>query len=119
MPETIERCLLATDNQAFIAETDLIVEEIRSGSDLRTSLEMSNLFPPEILEMIEVAETSGKLEESMGRIANTAFTDADFALSALAKAFGWLVWAIAAGVAVYYILWFYKQYFGAIGSMLA
>lgn len=119
MPETVRRSLAATGNAAFIAATDVIVLEIEGGADLRTSLEASGLFLRDTLEMIEVAETSGKLEESMGRIAKSAFSDAEFSLSALGKAFGWLVWLIAAGVTVYYLFWFYTQYYGAIGAVIS
>ena len=95
MPETIDRGMLSTGNQAFAAETDHVLSMVKSGVGLRDSIESSGLFPIETLEMIEVAETSGKLEESMGRIAKGAFADAEFAINALAKAFGWFVWAIA------------------------
>ncbi|MEW6355116.1 MAG: type II secretion system F family protein [Planctomycetota bacterium] len=115
--ETIDRGLESTGNRAFTAERDQVLALVKSGEGLRDSLEASGLFPRDTLEMIEVAETSGKLEESMGRIAKHAFTDAEFAINALAKAFGWFVWAIAAGVTAYYVLWFYAQYLGAVGSI--
>jgi len=117
VPETVERAMRATNNAAFTSTTDIVLLEIRSGTDLRTSLETVDVFPDDTLEMIEVAETSGKLEESMGRIAKNAFADADFAIQGLTRAFGWLVWAIAAGVAVYYIIWFYAQYAGVLRSL--
>ncbi|NOZ20994.1 MAG: type II secretion system F family protein [Planctomycetes bacterium] len=117
--ETIQRGLLSTGNQAFAAEEEQVLSLVKSGVGLRDSLEASGLFPRDTLEMIEVAETSGKLEESMGRIAKNAFGDAEFAINALAKAFGWFVWAVAAGVTAYYVLWFYAQYLNAVGSMMS
>jgi len=105
--EALQRAAEATNNAAFAARRYLMADIIREGGTLRQAMEASGLFPPTTLAMVEVAETAGKVEDSMRRVAENSFEDAALAMQNLSKAFAWLVWLVVAGIIIYYIftLW--------------
>jgi len=115
--DSLDQALAATNNAAFIAKRDLMLETLKAGGTLRQCMQVSGLFPQHILAMTEVAETSGKIDETMARIADQAFEDANMAMRMLSTAFGWFVWALVAGVIIYYIFVFFNAYLSKIQSL--
>ena len=114
------RCSLeATGNAAFSAKIPVILETLRNGVGLRGSLEAAGIFPTPILEIVQVGETSGKIDQCLEKAAQQSFESAGFALKTLAQVFSWLVWACVAGLLVYYILSFYGGYLNTINGLLS
>ena len=116
--EGIECSMEAAGNAAFAARVPAIFEALDSGLGLRNSLEAARVFPQAMLEVVEVGETSGKIDQCLEKVAQQSFENAAFALKAMAQVFTWLVWALVAGMLVYYILSLYSGYFGTINSLL-
>lgn len=59
---------------------DDILESITSGSTMADVLSESNLIPPPVVSMIAAAERSGRLPETLDRIADSAESDLDEAV---------------------------------------
>lgn len=61
----------ATGLPALADSIDDATESVRHGKGLTPPLRQSNLFPPQLLEMIAVAEESNQLEKTLLKIADT------------------------------------------------
>jgi type II secretory pathway component PulF len=65
-------------NQILVDAVSQSIERVQQGGQLGASLaECRGLFPGSVLEMIAVAEESGKLDQELIRIANVTETDLD------------------------------------------
>jgi type II secretory pathway component PulF len=65
-------------NQILVDAVSQAIERVQQGGQLGQSLaECKGLFPSSVLEMISVAEESGKLDAELIRIANVTETDLD------------------------------------------
>jgi type II secretory pathway component PulF len=115
----IEGAFQATNNAAFTAKTTGVLDSLRNGNGLRASLEATHIFPRPMLEVVEVGETSGKLDQCLEKAAQQTFENAGYAMRAMAQAFTWAVWALVAGMLLYYIFSFYRGYFGMYKSLLS
>jgi type II secretory pathway component PulF len=65
-------------NQILVDAVAQSIERVQQGGQLGASLaECKGLFPGSVLEMVSVAEESGKLDQELIRIANVTETDLD------------------------------------------
>ena len=58
----------ATGNGAFAGASSRVQEMVLSGEELGTALADSGLFPDEYLQIVQVAETSGSVPETLARL---------------------------------------------------
>ncbi len=54
--------LQATGNGAFVGRADTIVDSVKAGDELTVALGRGQVFPPDFLNMIAIAEESGRLD---------------------------------------------------------
>jgi len=108
----------ATANGAFEARTPGITQQIKDGVPLSKSLEASGLFPHECIEMISVAEESGSMPETFGRLSKNYFEQADMALRALVTAFTWIIWICVATFIIINIFKFAMMYINMLNGAL-
>ena len=59
------------NNDALSQALDETKEAIREGADIAPPLRKTGQFPPMVTQMIAIGEKSGRLEEMLGRVANT------------------------------------------------
>jgi general secretion pathway protein F len=59
------------NNDALSQALDETKEAIREGADIAPPLKKTGQFPPMVTQMIAIGEKSGRLEEMLGRVANT------------------------------------------------
>jgi len=97
--------------------TDAMRHLLRNGDGIHRALEATRLFPYDYIEMINVAEESGSMPDTFGRLARNYFEKADNAIKALTVAFGWLIWVVVAGVIIYYIFIFAMKYISALSGI--
>src|SRR6266478_5072966 len=65
-------------NQILVDAVALSIERVQQGGQMGASLaDCGGLFPSSVLEMIAVAEESGRLDQELVRIANVTETDLD------------------------------------------
>lgn len=65
-------------NQTLVDAVNVSIERVKQGDRLSTSLsDCKTLFPPSVLEMISVAEESGRLDKEMIRLATVTESDLD------------------------------------------
>jgi len=70
-------------NQVLVDAVSTSIDRVKEGKQLGPSLsDCRDLFPGSVLEMISVAEESGKLDQELVRIANVTEGDLDRQLKA-------------------------------------
>jgi type IV pilus assembly protein PilC len=112
--EALERALKATGNEAFAARAAKAVSTIEREGTLTEALRSTGLFPSEYIDIIEVAEESGKLSERLDWLAGHYAERAEAALSMLATAVTVLVWVSVAAVIIFFIFTFFMRYIGML-----
>jgi type IV pilus assembly protein PilC len=115
--DAVERACEATANGAFIARADRAREAIRQGDNLTAALQGTGLFPRQYLEILSVAEESGKISERFEWLAREHQKQAQRSLSALMAFLGYLIWALLAAIILYFIITFFSRYVGQITRM--
>lgn len=108
--DSIRWSMQSTSNAAFEAHTEGILSRLKDGDPVSTALDQTKLFPLEYIEMIHTGEQSGKMPEMFERMSKTYFEKADQAVRAMVAAIGWTIWAVVAGVIVYFIFSFAMAY---------
>jgi type IV pilus assembly protein PilC len=112
--ESLVRSFEATDNGAFAARGQAVADAVQSGATLTAALSGTGLFPRDYLEVIQVAEESGTLDNRLNWLSNHYGEKAEFALSALAAFLAKLIWAGVAAVIIYFI---FKIFLGYVSTL--
>jgi len=115
---TLEQAFEATGNEAFVARGRRAVESVKEGETLTESLGRAAVFPRVYLDIVEVAEESGKLSERFDWLADEHSRRAEFALAALARAAAVMVWIAVACVIISFIIRIFLLYIGALESVM-
>jgi general secretion pathway protein F len=119
LPEAISRSAEATNNRAFCDRVLPAAEEVAQGTTLTESLAATGFFDPQFLNIIEVGEGSGNLDETLSRLSLSYSEDAQFAGELLAKILGWVIYAAVALFLIYLIfIVFTRVYLGAFQGLL-
>lgn len=112
----IDASLRATNNGAFAGASKGVQDDVLSGEELSTALGATHLFPDDYLQMVQVAETSGTVPETLERLSPQFEDSARRSLVILATVAGWAVWIIVAGLIIFLIISFFVQYAGMIND---
>jgi type IV pilus assembly protein PilC len=99
----------ATGNGAFEGRSDAVVERIRAGDDLTVALSSSHLFGVEFLNIIAVAEESGRLIEVLRHQADYYEEEATRRMRTLTFVVGLLVWLLVAVLIIIVIFRIFTQ----------
>ena len=115
--EALGKSLEGTNNGAFAARARRATATIEHGT-LTEALEGTGLFPLEYLQIIAVAEESGKLSERLEWLASHYADKSEAALRALVTVIARLIYLAVACVIVYFIFKFFTRYAGQVGGMV-
>ena len=98
MPITkaLELSLRATDNDAFVAQTQLVRDSLRGGDELAESLAKTRLFPEDFQNILATAEESGRLTEVLENQTQYYQEESSRRLTILTHLAGWCVWLAVA-----------------------
>ena len=118
LKEALSLSLRASRNAAYADTVDAAWASIRRGSNLHDALDTTAHYPREFLDTIEVGEQSGRLSESLGKLAEQYEDEARAALAILTKMLGFLVWLLVAGLIIMMIFRLAGFYLGVINDAL-
>lgn len=107
----------ATGNGAFVGASPQVCNAVLNGDELSTALDESRLFPEEYLSLVQVAETSGTVPETLQRLSPQFEEQARRSLVVLAVAVSWLVWVAVAGLIIFIVFSFFLQYVKTINDL--
>jgi type IV pilus assembly protein PilC len=108
--------LRSTQNARYIDQIPAIDASIMHGNSLIETFRLAGGYPVDFLDTLAVGEESGKVVESMGRLARQYQERARLALATLALVAGWAVWAIIAAIIIALIFRLFSFYIGAINN---
>jgi len=114
----IERAAAATGNGAFAARGKRMAAAVEGGTTLTEALQRTGLFPREYVEVVRIAEESGKMSERFGWLAAHHADRAEHAMQALGTALAWLVWVVVAAFIISFIFRIFSQYVGALNRAM-
>jgi type IV pilus assembly protein PilC len=75
----------ASGNAVYAAGTKRIQTEVSTGTSLTNSMANTNLFPTMVLQMTQIGEESGSLDNMLGKIADYFEREVDDAVAALSS----------------------------------
>ncbi len=111
--------LRSTQNARYIDRIPTIDAEILGGSSIYEAFRVAGGFPADFLDTLAVGEQSGKVVESMGRLAKQYQDRAQAAMAALAVVAGVAVTLLIAGLIIAMIFRiFIVSYLGPINDAL-
>ncbi|MGL4462463.1 MAG: type II secretion system F family protein [Planctomycetia bacterium] len=101
--EALSLSLAATDNGAYMCLEPLVAERLRGGVGVSEALADQPVFPHDFLAVLESGEAVGAVPESLGRLGRQYEETAAHQLKILNTAAGWCVWALVAGMIIFFI----------------
>jgi len=110
--------LRATGNHYYMSQGDRIVRGILAGQPMHVAFASTGAFPPSFIDVLAVAEESGRLVESMGRLSNRYEEEAEAAIKTLATVFGFFVALLVMGIIAMLIFRLAGFYIGTINDAL-
>src|SRR6478672_10645636 len=75
----------ASGNMVYIAATKRIQTDVSTGTSLTNAMAAVNLFPSMVLQMTQIGEESGSLDNMLGKIADFYEREVDDAVAALSS----------------------------------
>jgi type II secretory pathway component PulF len=110
--------LRATGNDYYIRHTEQVVTDVQSGAPLAQALGRTRAFPATFLDSLAVAEESGQIVESMGRLADRYEEEAESAIKTLATLAGVAVFLLVATLITWLIFRLFGSYVGTYSRVL-
>ncbi len=116
MPITraVDLSLRATDNDAFVAQSETVRDAVSDGEELSASLRKSHLFPEEFDNILATAEEAGRLTQVLDHQCKYYEEESARRLAVLATVAGWGVWLV---VAILLIIVIFRMAFMYLGLL--
>jgi type IV pilus assembly protein PilC len=110
--------LRTTGNENYVQHAGQIVADIGRGDPMHLAFSRTHAFPAEFVDALTVAEESGRIVESMGRLSDRYEEEAELAVKTLSVALGWFIGACVMALIVFLIFRLAGFYVGAINDAL-
>jgi len=114
--ESAAYSLESTGNAAFAARKPRVLEHLREGGRVSEALAAARLFPVDLIEIVQIGEETGKLDENLSRRAVQYMDDVRLAAKGITVALEWLVWLAVAGFIIMNIFAMAQHYMGAMSG---
>lgn len=86
------------DNLVFKEEVRKISEEVTNGRSLRQTLQSSQFFPEQVINMISVGEETGQLSKGLNKVAETFEREADQIMKTIVSLLGPIVLVVIVSI---------------------
>ena len=96
---------------------DGIIDNIINGATLFKAFNESGLFPPLVLRMIRLGETTGGVDSAMIEIKNYFDKDAEEAIETAQEAINPIMMLIVAGLLIWVVLAVYGPLYDIVGQV--
>lgn len=115
---SLEASINATDNGAYIAGLPGMWRMISEGETLTDALAASKLFPLEYLQIVETAEQTGTVPETLERLSHRFDEDAHRAMTAMTTILARVIWGLVALFIGFIIINFIMKYVELLNSFM-
>jgi type IV pilus assembly protein PilC len=112
--EALRRAFAGSGNGAFAARGPAAAAAIEKSGTLTEALEETGLFPLDYMNIIAVAEQSGKLSERLDWLVKEYGDRTQRAQGTLVTALSVLIWVCVAAFIIFYIFGFFLRYVGML-----
>ncbi len=113
--QAVRLAFRSTNHGHYLESLPTVLESLRDGNSLAESLRKSRAFPDFFLETVENGEISGQLPEALDHLAAQLYEQAAHAWKQLSVVAGWVIWALIAGILIFFIFRLASFYLGALG----
>jgi type II secretory pathway component PulF len=111
---SMKLALQSTMNAYYTRHSDELDAAIRTGSEMHTALRATQAFPQDFLDAVEVGEQSGRLTESLEKLAENYQAQAKVAAATLTLLATMLVWGGVGAVLIFLIFRLASFYLGVL-----
>jgi type II secretory pathway component PulF len=118
LPEAVEESGKATGNWYFAHRCAKAARCIEEGEPLTPVLDDIDIFPRDFIDIVEVAEESGTLSESMRRVAPHYAEDAEMSMNRLVTGLAWALYLGMMAVMGFYIITLYAKYISGLQGLM-
>ncbi len=115
---SLEASMNATGNGAFIAGIPGIWQDLSEGESLADALRSSRLFPTEYIQIVETAEQTGTVPESLDRMSHRFDEDAHRAMTLMTSILARVIWGLVACFIGFIVISFFMRYVAMINSFM-
>jgi len=117
MPEAVAESGKSTGNSFVAGLCERGAEEIREGTPLTPVLASMGIFPRDFIDIVDVAEESGTVSESLKRVSIHYAEAADTSMKRLVSGLAWGIYLFIGGIMAYYIITLYAGYISNITNL--
>jgi type II secretory pathway component PulF len=115
---SMQLALKSTANSYYTQHGAAIDRAIRSGQELHTTLRNTQAFPEEFLDAVQVGEESGRVSESLSKLAEQYQDQARALGTGLTVAASVGVWIFVAMILIFLIFRLFGAYMGIVNGAL-
>lgn len=108
--KSMELAINSTASDYFIRHLPQIQESLKRGDEMHVALRQTGVFPDEFLVALQVGEESGRVTESLIKLAENYQQQAKASMSGLTLAATILVWSCVAAVLIIFIFRLFSFY---------
>lgn len=114
--DAIEICKMTMDN--YLIETALakVKEEISGGKTIAVPLAQAKIFPPMVVQMINVGENTGTLDQMLMKIADFYEAEVEAAVANMSKMIEPIVLVVLGGIVAFILIAMYLPIFNMAGA---
>lgn len=110
--------LRASDNDRYARHGKAVAAGVGAGKPMSECFRRTRDFPTPFLDMLEVAETTGTIVESMDRLSKRYDEEADHAIATLSRVAAFLIWAAIATLVIVLIFRVFGFYTGVLNDAI-
>jgi type IV pilus assembly protein PilC len=114
--DAIEICKMTMDNSVIEEALGKVKEEISSGKTIAGPLAQAKIFPPMVIQMINVGENTGSLDQMLIKIAEFYEAEVEVVVSNLSKLIEPLVLVVLGGMVAFILIAMYLPIFNLADS---
>lgn len=100
--------LRATGSDYYASHAKAMSADVASGSTLYEAFSAAGIFPHHFLDALQVAEESGQLVESMGRLSDQYEREAEDAVGTISVLLSFVIWGLVMLIITVMIIRFFK-----------
>lgn len=115
---SLEASINATGNGAFIAGLPQIWKKVSEGETLTAALSGTGLFPEEYLQIVDTAEQTGTVPETLERMSHRFDEDAHRAMTWMTSILARVIWGMVAFFIGFIVINFVVKYVDMLNSLM-
>ncbi len=114
--DAIEICKMTMDNSVIEAALGRVKDEISAGKTIALPLAQAKIFPSMVIQMINVGENTGTLDQMLIKIADFYEAEVEVIVGSLSKLIEPVVLVVLGGIVAFILIAMYLPIFNMAGS---